>query len=149
MSAGTGGPRGWQEGRWEGAEPAARGATGGAVRTGVGVGRTRGKNLPFPATERRSRAPDSGIFSAGGRGQALEKNNHFSPSLQTVLRIVVLGIWDYIENKIEVKTSVHPPTPQPRHPGSWKMSLSHPSWGGSQRESLAAFCTCPQESLLL
>lgn len=33
-------------------------------------------------------------------------------SLQTVLRIVVLGIWDYIENKIEVKTSV-PRTPQP------------------------------------
>ena len=37
-------------------------------------------------------------------------------SPQTVLRIVVLGIWDYIENKIEVKTSV------PRTP------LTQPSW---------------------
>lgn len=29
-------------------------------------------------------------------------------SSQTVLRIVVLGIWDYIENKIGVKTNAHP-----------------------------------------
>lgn len=33
-------------------------------------------------------------------------------SPQTVLRIVVLGIWDYIENKIEVKTRVRPEAPR-------------------------------------
>lgn len=77
----------------------------------------------FSITEQGGRAPilSSGIFSAGGRGRgwrAVIIISSLISSPQTVLRIVVLGIWDYIENKIEVKTSVdtHPP-----HWPSWEL----------------------------
>lgn len=74
----------------------------------------------------------SGIFSATGRH--CRTITTFLPSFpQTVLRIVVLGIWDYIENKIEVKTRGCP-NPLPRHPGSGKCHCSmHSSMGTIKR----------------
>lgn len=42
------------------------------------------------------------------------------PSLppQTVLRIVALGLWDYIDNKVEVRPHAHPAGRPRVHPGS-------------------------------
>lgn len=64
------------------------------------------------------------LLSGGEVGSCCRTLNPLSLSLfllrpsQTVLRIVVLGIWDYIENKIEVNTGATPsPSPgAPPHP---------------------------------
>ena len=63
-------------------------------------------------------------------GAACNPNFRVTCSPQTVLRIVVLGIWDYIENKIEVKTNIHLPLPPTLGPGM----LPSPEPGPGARE---------------
>ena len=127
-------------GSTEGAEPGA-GASGNAdlscaIQGGTGEG-TRTERHVGEDSSRGGRALDSQLWSLlcwwKQVGRAVTMPSFLTSSPQTVLRIVVLGIWDYIENKIEVKTSV-PRTPPASHPGSWKLSLSCPSQGGSHQQ---------------
>ena len=154
----------------EGAEPGA-GASANADLSCIIQGRAgEGTRTKIPVGEGSSpgsRALDSQLWSLcwwKQVGRAVTTPSFLTSSPQTVLRIVVLGIWDYIENKIEVKTvSLAPPEPaileaevslappsqpswrlecpsHPRasHPGSWKLSLSYPSQGGSHQQRPAA-----------
>lgn len=61
---------------------------------------------------------------------------------QTVLRIVVLGIWDYIENKIEVRTRSSP-SHQPTHPGAGRLHCpAHPFLQGTPPQSCQPHRRC-------
>ena len=102
----------------EGAEPGA-GASANADLSCIIQGRAgEGTRTKIPLGEGSSpgsRALDSQLWSLcwwKQVGRAVTTASFLTSSPQTVLRIVVLGIWDYIENKIEVKTvSLAPPEP--------------------------------------
>lgn len=139
----------------EGAEPGA-GASANADLSCIIQGRAgEGTRTKIPVGEGSSpgsRALDSQLWSLcwwKQVGRAVTTPSFLTSSPQTVLRIVVLGIWDYIENKIEVKTvSLAPPEPAileaevslaPPSQPSWKLEtvtvLSVPGWEPSAKAS--------------
>lgn len=107
-------------------------------------------------SEHHSRGPGPCSWVPG----AVTRTSCLASSPQTVLRIVVLGIWDYIENKIEVRSSAHPQSQLPQMPGAvtvpsvlgWELVLGccpHSQCRGLRRAVGGRLRKCPAKGRLV